>query len=138
VDHGSTQLIPDEEERDVVDVQHGKICYIVMPSRDVERSGTFYRDVFSWTLRTDGEGGASFDDSTGQVSGTWVSDRPAASRGNLEVHIMVDDLVRTIDAIRDAGGSVDETDIHVESERWAVFTDPDGNRLGIYQQAGGS
>ena len=51
---------------------------------------------------------------------------------------MADDLRRTIAAIRAAGGTVDATEIHVESERWAVFTDPDGNRLGIYQQAGGA
>lgn len=96
----------------------------------------FYRDVFDWTLRTNDEGGLSFDDATGQVSGTWVSDRPAAGAGNLEVHIMVDDLEETVAAIRDAGGRVDEADIRIERERWAVFTDLDGNRLGIYQQSG--
>lgn len=120
----------------MADVQHGKICYLFMPSKDPERSGAFYRDVFAWTLRTNGEGGLSFDDSTGQVSGTWVSDRPAAGTGSLEVHIMVDDLGRSVAAIRDAGGRVDEADIHIGRERWAVFTDPDGNRLGIYQQSG--
>jgi uncharacterized protein len=120
----------------MVEVKHGKICYIFMPSRDPETSGAFYRDVFDWTLRTNDEGGLSFDDATGQVSGTWVSDRPVASEGNLEVHIMVDDLDETVAAIRDAGGRVDASDIHTERERWAVFTDPDGNRLGIYQQAG--
>lgn len=122
----------------MVDFKHGKICYIFMPSQDPERSGAFYRDVFGWTLRTNGEGGLSFDDSTGQVSGTWVSDRPVADVGNLEVHIMVDDLEVSIAAVRAAGGRVDEGDIHTDSERWAVFTDPDGNRLGLYQQAGES
>ena len=91
----------------MVDFKHGKICYIFMPSQDPEKSGAFYRDVFGWTTRTDGEGGLSFDDSTGQVSGTWVTDRPAASEHNLEVHIMVDDLDDTIAAIRAAGGQVD-------------------------------
>lgn len=120
----------------MVDFKHGKICYIFMPSHDPGRSGAFYRDVFGWSLRTNGEGGLSFDDSTGQVSGTWVTDRPAASEHNLKVHIMVDDLDATIAAIRDAGGSVDAADVHIEGERWGVFTDLDGNRLGIYQQLG--
>ena len=31
----------------MVDVQHGKICYLFMPSRDPENSGNFYRDDFS-------------------------------------------------------------------------------------------
>ena len=120
----------------MVDMKHGKICYLFMPSHDPGRSGAFYRDVFGWSLRTNGEGGLSFDDSTGQVSGTWVTDRPPAREHNLEVHIMVDDLDTTIAAIRGAGGTIDSADIHTETERWAVFTDPDGNKLGIYQQRG--
>lgn len=117
----------------MVDFKHGKICYILMPSQDPARSGAFYREVFGWNLRSNDEGGMSFDDSTGQVSGTWVTDRPAASEHNLEVHIMVDDLDTAIAAIRAAGGSVDMADIHAEGERWGVFTDVAGNRLGIYQ-----
>ena len=31
---------------------------------------------------------------------------------------------------------MDADDIHSERERWAVFTDLDGNRLGTCQQAG--
>ena len=119
----------------MVDFKHGKICYIFMPSRDPESSGRFYRDVFGWSLRENGEGGWSFDDSTGQVSGTWVTDRPAASEHHLEVHIMVDELNDAVTAIRAAGGNVEPADIHTERERWAVFTDLDGNRLGIYQQS---
>lgn len=118
----------------MVDFKHGKICYIFMPSQKPERSGAFYRDLFGWTLRTNDEGALSFDDSTGQVSGTWVTDRQPANEHNLEVHIMINDLEATITAIRAAGGTVDPADVHTEGERWGVFTDLDGNRLGIYQQ----
>lgn len=120
----------------MVDFKHGKICYIVMPSQEPQRSAAFYRDLFGWSLRTNDEGGLSFDDSTGQVSGTWVTDRPPATENHLEVHIMIDDLDATITAIRAAGGTVLPADIHTEGERWAVFTDLDGNRLGVYQQPG--
>lgn len=125
-----------DEELSVVDFKHGKICYIFMPSQEPQRSAAFYRDLFGWSLRTNDEGGLSFDDSTGQVSGTWVTDRPPAAENHLEVHIMIDDLDATIAAIRAAGGAVDPADVHTEGERWAVFTDLDGNRLGIYQQPG--
>ena len=49
----------------MVDFKHGKICYMVLPSQDPERSGAFYRDVFGWSLRTNGEDGLSFDDWSG-------------------------------------------------------------------------
>ncbi len=115
--------------------KHGKICYIFMPSQHPRRSGTFYQTVFGWDVRSRDDGSAAFDDSTGQVSGTWT-DRPPADQGNLEVHIMVDDLQQTIVAIREAGGSVNDADVHTEGTRWATFHDPDGNRLGIYQHGG--
>lgn len=46
--------------------KHGKICYLFVPSRDPRRSSDFYRDVFGWNIRTNDEGGTSFDDSTGK------------------------------------------------------------------------
>ena len=121
----------------MVDFKHGKICYIFMPSQDPEKSGAFYRDVFGWTTRTDGEGGLSFDDSTGQVSGTWVTDRPAASEHNLEVHIMVDDLDDDDRGDSSRRWSGRRRRHPHREERWGVFTDLDGNRLGIYQHNSG-
>ncbi|GAB2661467.1 VOC family protein [Kribbella swartbergensis] len=118
--------------------KHGKICYIVMPSGDPQRSGAFYQTVFGWNVRTRGDGAAAFDDSTGEVSGTWTTDRPPARDGTLDVHIMVDDLHQAIASIRAAGGTVNDSDVHTEREHWAVFSDPDGNRLGIYQQGSGA
>jgi predicted enzyme related to lactoylglutathione lyase len=120
----------------VVEFKHGKICYLFVPGRDPQRSSEFYRTVFGWNIRTNDEGGLSFDDSTGRVSETWVMDRPPASEHNLEVHIMVKDLDAVIATIREAGGTVDPADVHTEGERWGVFTDLDGNRLGIYQHPG--
>lgn len=118
--------------------KHGKICYIFMHSQDPERSGAFYKTVFGWNVRTRDDGSTAFDDSTGQVSGTWTIDRPPARDGSLEVHIMVDDLDEAITSIREAGGVVDDTDVHTTREKWAVFSDPDGNRLGIYQHGSGA
>lgn len=35
---------------------HGKICYLEIPSADVERSVAFYRAVFGWNVRRRGDG----------------------------------------------------------------------------------
>lgn len=117
--------------------KHGKICYIFMPSNDPQRSGDFYRTIFGWNLRSHDGGGLSFDDTVGEVSGMFVTDRQPAVEGNLEIHVMVDDLGESITAIREGGGAVDPGDIHTGKPRWAVFSDPDGNRLGIYQHNSG-
>jgi predicted enzyme related to lactoylglutathione lyase len=58
---------------------NGKICYIEMPATDIAWSAEFYKQVFGWTIRKRGDGGTAFDDTTGEVSGTWVLGRPPAA-----------------------------------------------------------
>jgi predicted enzyme related to lactoylglutathione lyase len=57
----------------------GKICYIEMPASDIARSAEFYKRVFGWRIGQRGDGHTAFDDTTGEVSGTWVLRRPPAS-----------------------------------------------------------
>jgi predicted enzyme related to lactoylglutathione lyase len=58
---------------------HGKVCYMIMPSRDPQASSRFYADVFGWNIRSHDDGTLAFDDATGQVSGMWVTDRQAST-----------------------------------------------------------
>ena len=64
---------------------------------DIERSATFYRAVFGWTMRTRGDGSTAFDDGVGEVSGTWVTGRPPQGEPGLLVYIMVDSVVAAIE-----------------------------------------
>lgn len=112
---------------------HGKICYIIIPSKDPARSAQFYQHVFGWLIRDNGDGSISFDDSVNQVSGLWTSTRPVASDDGIEIHIMVHDLRQTIDTIRDSGGTVLDDEVHLGQEKWCLFRDPDRNKLGLYQ-----
>jgi hypothetical protein len=38
---------------------NGKICYIEMPSTDVQRSASFYQKIFGWNIRKRGDGTVS-------------------------------------------------------------------------------
>ena len=53
-----------------------QICYIEMPASDIARSAEFYKRVFGWNIRQRGDGHTAFDDTTGEVSGTWVLPTP--------------------------------------------------------------
>ncbi len=92
---------------------HGKICYVELPAVDIASSAHFYRDVFGWKLRTRGDGHTAFDDATGQVSGTWVSGRPAGDQ---------------------PGGTVTQPIGADAPEITARFRDPGGNVIGLYQE----
>ena len=62
---------------------NGKIRYLEIPAGDVSRSAAFYRAVFGWQLRRRGDGQTGFDDSVGEVSGTWVTGRPPSPQPGL-------------------------------------------------------
>jgi predicted enzyme related to lactoylglutathione lyase len=115
-------------------IANGKICYIEIPARDIERSGEFYRQVFGWNTRKRGDGHTAFDDTTGQVSGTWTLGRTPASEPGLLVYIMVDSVAATLDTILASGGQIVQPIGADAPEITARFRDPGGNVIGLYQQ----
>ena len=115
---------------------NGKICYIEMPATDIARSSDFYKQVFGWTVRRRGDGSIAFDDTTGEVSGTWVVGRPPTVRPGLLLYIMVDSISATLDAIIANGGEIAQPIGADAPEITARFRDPSGNVIGLYQQPG--
>jgi hypothetical protein len=112
---------------------NGKICYIEMPALDIRHSAEFYEKVFGWRLRQRGDGHTAFDDTTGEVSGTWVLGRKASAEPGLLVYIMVDDVAATVDAVVAHGGVVVQPIGADAPEVTARFRDPGGNVVGLYQ-----
>jgi predicted enzyme related to lactoylglutathione lyase len=115
---------------------NGKICYIEIPSTDVARSADFYRRVFGWNVRQRGDGHSAFDDTTGQVSGTWVLGRLPSSQPGLLIYVMVDSVAACLEAIVAHGGEIVQPIGADAPEITARFRDPAGNILGLYQQRG--
>jgi uncharacterized protein len=114
----------------------GKICYIDIPATDIARSADFYARVFGWTIRQRGDDSTSFDDTVGQVSGTWSVGRPPASQPGLLVYVMVEDAEATVKAIVANGGEIVQQIGADAPEITARFRDPGGNVIGIYQEPG--
>jgi uncharacterized protein len=113
---------------------NGKICYIEIPTTDIARSAEFYKRVFGWNVRTRGNGTTAFDDTTGQVSGSWVLKRPPSQQPGLLVYIMVDNVAATIESIKASGGEIVQPIGADAPEITARFLDPGGNVIGLYQQ----
>src|SRR5437870_3340602 len=113
---------------------NGKVCYIEIPAIDVNRSSSFYKDVFGWQIRRRGDGQLAFDDTVGQVSGTWITGRRATTEAGLLIYIMVDSVAATIDAVIANGGKIVQPIGMDAPEVTARFSDPAGNIIGLYQQ----
>ena len=113
---------------------NGKICYLELPALDVRGSAEFYEKVFGWRLRKRGDGATAFDDTTGEVSGTWVLGRPPAKSPGLLFYIMVDSVAAMIDAVIAHGGELVQPIGADAPEITARFRDPGGNVIGLYQE----
>ena len=117
---------------------NGKICYIEIPALDINTSASFYKEVFGWQIRQRGDGNVAFDDATGQVSGTWVLGRRAATDPGLLIYIMVDSVAGTTEAVVANGGKIVQPIGKDAPEITARFSDPVGNILGLYQEPTGN
>jgi uncharacterized protein len=115
---------------------NGKVCYLEIPALDVERSAAFYAEIFGWQTRQRGDGQLAFDDTTGEVSGTWVTGRTASPEPGLLVYIMVDDAAATVEAVTAHGGEIVQPIGADAPEITARFRDPGGNIIGLYQEPG--
>jgi len=113
---------------------NGKVCYIEIPATDINRSATFYKNVFGWNTRKRGDGAIAFDDTVGEVSGTWVTGRPATTETGLLIYIMVDSVTSAVDAVIANGGKIVQPIGMDAPEITARFSDPAGNVFGLYQQ----
>jgi hypothetical protein len=113
--------------------RNGKICYLEMPATDIARSSAFYQQVFGWNIRKRGDGATAFDDTTGEVSGSWVLGRPPAAKPGLLFYVMVDSVATTLDTVVAHGGEIVQPIGADAPEITARFRDPGGNVIGLYQ-----
>ena len=113
---------------------NGKICYVEIPTDDVDRSVTFYRDVFGWSIRQRSDGHTAFDDTVGEVSGSWVRGRPPSTAPGLLIYIWVDSVEAAMESVVAHGGKVVQPIGADAPEITARFSDPAGNVLGLYQE----
>ena len=113
---------------------NGKICYLEIPATDIARSSEFYQQVFGWKVRKRGDGHLAFDDTTGQVSGSWVKGQPSSGNPGVLVYIMMDSVAATVEAIKANGGEIVQPIGADAPEITARFRDPGGNVIGLYQE----
>jgi predicted enzyme related to lactoylglutathione lyase len=117
-------------------LSNGKICYVEIPAVDVNVSVRFYQEVFGWQVRQRGDGSIAFDDTVGEVSGTWIAGRQPSGEPGILIYIMVDSVVAATDAVVANGGKIVQPIGMDAPEITARFSDPAGNVFGLYQQPG--
>lgn len=113
---------------------HGDITHIDIPVSDLARAQQFYGALFGWQIaEVPGYEGYPMWQAPNQISGGGLAPR-SADFTQPRSYVEVDSIEDTLAAVRDAGGRVImERSPISETSWWAVFEDPDGNVVGLYE-----
>jgi uncharacterized protein len=131
----------------------GAVSYLGIPAPDPARLAGFYRDAFGWTIRGD-PGEPAFTDGSGHVIGHFMPDLPvgknpgknpgkdpgknpgqdAGQDAGVRPYIYVERIDESLGQVTAHGGEV-TVPPYAEGNLWvALFRDPAGNIIGVWQQ----
>jgi predicted enzyme related to lactoylglutathione lyase len=112
------------------------VAFFEVISPDHERAQKFYRELFGWQVAADpAMGGYGLVDTGGGEGaiGGGIGPSEAGEKG-VKIYMRVDDLDTYLDRAEQLGGRrlVAPTDLPGGYGRFAIFTDPDGNQVGLW------
>lgn len=114
------------------------IAHVDIFAHDQNESANFYRDAFGWEVDSSFPGYPMFSAEGGPGGGFVKAGSEGvgsfASAGVL-IYLRTSDIDASLGAITAAGGAVvaPRTEIEGGHGSYAVFSDPGGNTLGLYQ-----
>ncbi|MBN4050093.1 VOC family protein [Nitrospira defluvii] len=111
---------------------HEKINYLEFPSRDLEKTKTFFRSVFSWSFIDYGPEYSAFENA-GIAGGFFKSDLSACTeKGSALVVFYSNNLEETQTKIKTAGGLIVKKIFSFPGGRRFHFSDPNGNEYAVW------
>ena len=121
-------------------MRHGDFTHIEIPADDPQRAKTFYADVFGWSFADEVprfEGYHLFTTPVGQEGmGGAIGKRGEMAPDDVRAYIHVDSIDDTLPRLAERGGGVVQEKMEVPGMGWfAVFTDPEGNTLALWEEA---
>jgi uncharacterized protein len=111
----------------------GGVSYLHIPCADPRLTAAFYAAVFDWSIRDAEADSPAFEDGTGHVIGHFVDDQSIAGDAGVRPYVYVEDVPVTVERILANGGELVRTPFAEGDLTVAVFRDPAGNVLGVWQ-----
>lgn len=112
-------------------------CHVDLAAPNLEASMVFYSTVFGWEfLPFEMPMYRLFKAGSGVGGGLWKAETPMP-HGGIVVYLHVDDIEASLAAVEANGGKqvVGKTAIQENYGWYAQFTDPAGNKLGLFTPA---
>ncbi len=114
---------------------HHAISYVEFGVTDLAATRAFYEAAFGWEFNDYGPAysGIRSPDGDGEIGGLSPGSAPGGD-GPL-VLLFSEDLDASVEAVRNSGGSIVAGPYDFPGGRRFEFTDPSGNRLGVYAES---
>lgn len=113
---------------------HGDITHVEIPVKDIARARAFYSEIFGWDI-SDVPGFENYPmwRAPNQISGGALVLQEEGFTQPRSV-IEVDSIEAALATAERLGGSVVMAKTAIdETSSWALFIDPDGNSIGVYE-----
>jgi uncharacterized protein len=112
------------------------VAHFEITSPDYERAQKFYSELFGWTVNADPSMGGYglVDTGAGDAAiGGGIGPGDPGEK-NVKIYMRVDDLDAYLDHAEKLGGARvgQPVDLPEGHGRIAIFTDPDGNQVGLW------
>ena len=113
---------------------HGDITHIDIPVSDMARAQGFYSTLFGWEIaEPPGFEGYPMWRAPNQISGGGLAPRGEGFT-QPRSYVETDSIEETLELVKANGGKglMDKSPIS-DTSWWAIFEDPDGNHVGLYE-----
>ena len=113
---------------------HGDITHIDIPVDDMDRATTFYSRVLGWDINEmPGYEGYPMWQAPNKISGGGFTKREGSLQ-SVRNYVEVDSIDDTLHSVTEAGGEVVMEKTPISETSWyAVFSDTEGNQMGLYE-----
>ena len=113
------------------------LCHFELLVSDVEKTKAFYGKVFDWEFKTDESMPNYTAISTGAEPGGGLMKKPdEAPCFALSEYFLVDSIEEALGRVEGAGGKIGVPKMEIPNVGWwALFFDPDGIPVGIFESA---
>jgi predicted enzyme related to lactoylglutathione lyase len=111
------------------------IAHVEIPTTNLDKSKVFYNKVLGWDFKPFGNGYLLFNNHKGTMVGLRKVDE--VSKGESTVfHVSMPDIDSILKKAKENGGAVKRNKTVIPAMGWyALFNDPDGNTIGLYQKS---
>lgn len=110
------------------------IAHVEIPTTDLDKAKQFYLKVLGWEFKPFGNGYLLFNNHKGIMAGLRLVD--LVNVGDTPVfHINIPSINSILDKVKENGGSVKRNKTVIPAMGYyALFTDLDGNTIGLFEK----